>query len=329
MTCSSPLCDNTLTPSALLDRRAIARRSDAGLRELATRAGTRFVPVWRGLNLFKNTDDFQPVYLPHGEAKILLDSGGVCAFLGEHGATAYFSIELPDEEDATAKLVASGAQFRDLRRAMSILNGLDAEVLAHAKALFDWHASHRYCGSCGAPTITKEGGHLLVCSNPHCEKEHFPRTDPAIITVVTNGDRCLLGRHASWPEGNYSTLAGFVEPGETLESAVAREVFEETGIRIKNSTYRASQPWPFPCSIMLGFASQAEDGKEGEEITVDQHELSEAHWFTRDQIKTGLADKTLGLPPNPSIAYRLIEEWYDSAGQGTLAEIFQSNWTVR
>jgi NAD+ diphosphatase len=315
----------TLFPAALIDRRANTRRSSAELAKLAERAGSRFVPVWRGLNLFDGEDAFHPAYLSLREAEALLDGGATPAFLGERDSIAYFSVELPKDEEACAPLTANGACFKDLRGALPTLGGLDAELLAHAKGLFHWHASHRYCGFCGTPTVAKECGHLLLCTNDDCRKQHFPRTDPAIITVVAKDDKCLLGRQAYWPEGAYSTLAGFVEPGETLESAVAREVFEETGVKIAHATYRGSQPWPFPASVMVGFSAEAIS----EEIVLDEEELADARWFTREDIRQGFAAGNLGLPPKSSIAYRLIEQWYDAGGEGALGEVWWDNWTGR
>jgi len=177
-------------------------------------------------------------------------------------------------------------------------------MLAYARGILHWHRQTRFCGVCGSPTELREAGHLRVCTNPACAAHHFPRTDPAVIMLVSRGDRCLLGRKSEWPDGMYSTLAGFVEPGESLENAVAREVMEETGVAISNIRYHSSQPWPFPASLMLGFYATAET----EEINYDPAELEHARWFTRAE----LADGGAGIrhrPRSDSIARRLIETW--------------------
>jgi NAD+ diphosphatase len=157
-------------------------------------------------------------------------------------------------------------------------------------------------------TLPAKSGHVLVCTNPSCRHEQFPRIDPAIIVLVSDGERALLGRQASWPVGRYSTIAGFVEPGESLEDAVAREVFEETGIEVDRIEYHSSQPWPFPASLMLGFTAHAVTT----EVRLRDQELEDARWFTR----AALTSNGALLPPRQSISYRLIEEWFD-AGAGT------------
>jgi NAD+ diphosphatase len=160
---------------------------------------------------------------------------------------------------------------------------------------------------CGAKTVPAKHGHVLVCSDPSCRNEQFPRLDPAIIVLVSDGDSALLGRQASWPLGRYSTIAGFVEPGESLEDAVAREVFEETGIEVQHIEYHSSQPWPFPASLMLGFTAHALTRA----VTLRDQELEDARWFTRAELAANGAT----LPPRLSISYRLIEHWFDQ-GEG-------------
>jgi NAD+ diphosphatase len=186
----------------------------------------------------------------------------------------------------------------------------EAQLLAYARALLIWRARQRHCGVCGAPTLPRSAGHVLVCTNPACQSEFFPRIDPAIIVLVTDGSRALLGRQASWPAGRYSALAGFVEPGEGLEEAVAREVEEETGVRVRSTRYFASQPWPFPASLMLGFHAHASAGS----IQLDG-ELQDARWFELEELR---AAPTILLPPPHTIARRLLEAWFRSrAGQDT------------
>jgi NAD+ diphosphatase len=187
-----------------------------------------------------------------------------------------------------------------------------------------WHQRHRFCGDCGSPTKPRQGGYLRLCTNPQCGQHHFPRSDPAIIVLVEFGNRCLLGRKPSWPEGLYSTIAGFVEPGECIESAVIREVREETGVQVGEIHYQSSQPWPFPSSLMLGFRARAADPT----IQVDQDELQDAQWFTREQIRSGLLERRLHLPTSISVSHRLIEGWYDEGELGALRDIFSENATT-
>jgi NAD+ diphosphatase len=188
---------------------------------------------------------------------------------------------------------------RTLRDLAPLVSQAQGGLLAHAVALLNWHRRHRFCANCGAPSETREAGHLRAC--PVCGAQHHPRTDPVVIMLVTDGDRALLGRQAQWPAGRYSALAGFVEPGESLEEAVAREVREEAGVRVADVRYRSSQPWPFPSSLMLGFAAQWAGG----EPAVRDGELEDVGWFTRTAIVAG----DVRLPPPTAIARRLVDEW--------------------
>ncbi len=195
------------------------------------------------------------------------------------------------------------ASFEELRPLSPLLDGDEAGLLAYARALSIWRARERYCGACGAPTIPERAGHCMRCSSEGCAQEFFPRLYPAIIVLVTDGTRALLGRQATWPPGRYSTIAGFVEPGESLEDAVAREVMEETGVPIEGARYDSSQPWPFPASIMIGFRARALPGSPAR----GRGELEDARWFSREQIRAGAAL----LPPAHSISRRLIGAWMD------------------
>ncbi|MCU1593549.1 MAG: diphosphatase [Frankiales bacterium] len=215
-------------------------------------------------------------------------------YLGAESGQPYFAVRaaLP------RKL---GAQPRSLRDVGALLSDRDAGLLVHAVGLANWHATHPRCPRCGAPTTAIRGGSVRLCTEDG--SEHFPRTDPAMIVLVTDGaDRCVLGRQAIWPVGRYSTLAGFVEPGESAEQAVVREVWEETGIVVTNVAYEASQPWPFPASLMLGF--RATCASDAVPVATDG-ELEDARWFTKDELRDG----TAMLPTPVSIAYKLIMEW--------------------
>ncbi|HEX3843947.1 MAG TPA: NAD(+) diphosphatase [Steroidobacteraceae bacterium] len=196
------------------------------------------------------------------------------------------------------------ASFEELRPLSPLLAGEEAGLLAYARALSIWRVRQRYCGACGAPTVPQRAGHCMRCSRESCAQEFFPRLDPAIIVLVTDGERALLGRQATWPQGRYSTIAGFVEPGESLEDAVAREVLEETGVPVASACYDSSQPWPFPASVMIGFRAQARPGSAARV----SGELEDARWFTREEIRAGGAAL---LPFSHSISHRLIVTWLE------------------
>ena len=220
--------------------------------------------------------------LPEGLELVLLgvDGDGHAVFAADPGD------ELPGER-------------RGLRDLAPVLSQAEGGMVAHAVGLLNWHRRHRFCANCGAHSDAREAGHVRVC--PVCGTQHHPRTDPVVFMLVTDGDRALLGRQAQWPAGRYSALAGFVEPGESLEEAVAREVREEAGVRVADVRYRSSQPWPFPSSLMLGFSAQWAGG----EPAVHDAELEDVGWFTRAAIVGG----DVLLPPPTAIARRLIDEW--------------------
>jgi NAD+ diphosphatase len=219
--------------------------------------------------------------------------------------------EAPEQQTVTEQVAwlaraQPGLRPADLREAAALLSDRDAGLLTHAVALANWHATHTHCPRCGTPTVTVAAGHAQRC--PADGSEHFPRVDPAVIMLVTDpDDRCLLARNRRWPERRVSILAGFVEPGESSEQAVAREVGEETGITVARVRYVGSQPWPMPQSLMLGFRASAAGDLE---IRVDEDEIAEAHWFSRDELRSALASREILLPPPVSIAHRLIESWY-------------------
>jgi NAD+ diphosphatase len=237
--------------------------------------------------------------------------GGTRLLLGRDGdGVVYFGVNaaLPDAAD--------GVRAASLREVGALLGDRDAGLLTHAVALANWHDRHTHCPLDGTPTVPDPGGHSTRC--PADGSEHFPRTDPAVIMLVTDpDDRCLLARNAAWPGQRVSILAGFVDPGESAEQAVIREVAEETGITVTNVRYLASQPWPMPQSLMLGFRA---DAPAGQEIAVDHEELAEAHWYSRDGLRAAVESRELVLPPRVSIARRIIESWYGGP--------LPSTWTV-
>ena len=211
--------------------------------------------------------------------------------------------------------VPAELQPTSLRLAGPSLAAADASLAVHAVGIARWHQKHRFCATCGSPTDIGQAGHVRLC--PSCGAHHFPRTDPAVIMLITDDqDRALLGRQPSWPEGRFSTLAGFVEPGEALDDAVRREVMEEVGVEVGEVRYAGSQPWPFPSSLMLGFFGQAAPGAE---IQVDHDEIAEARWFTRDEVTEMTASTDLLLPPNVSISRALIQDWHGGTIHGKWA----------
>ena len=285
-----------------LDRASGRREDEAWVAAALMRADTLFVPVWRSRNLLRGVAEGRPeaVFLAGEAAELLCLASVPWVFLGLQGPRAVFAADLSAAEPP---LPPEAGSFADLRAVAGVLPAGDAAVLALARGLLHWRRRHHFCGVCGGGCVPVSAGHVMRCTA--CEASHFPRTDPAVIMLVHAGDRALLGHSRRFPSATmYSTLAGFVEPGESLEEAVAREVLEETGVRVGRVHYHSSQPWPFPASIMLGFYAEALS----EEITIDPNELQDARWFVRAQLRDHQAHG-FDLPRADSIARRLIEDW--------------------
>ena len=286
-----------------LDRASLLRRDEGRLTTLLKEATSRFLPIWRSHSLIKESDI---IALPHGEVEELLAKGEPPIFLGLMDGIAHFTFDISEHElEAVPHLTAAG-EFADLRQIGGQLSQADGALLAYGRAMVHWHRTHRFCGVCGKPTLPFQGGHVRRCTNEASPHEVYPRTDPAVIMLVASGDHCLLGRQSSWAPGMFSTLAGFVEPGETPEEAVIREVMEETGVLVGEVRYHSSQPWPFPGSLMVGFFAEAVRA----EPRIDTHELEAADWFSRADIRA-FAERGLSLPRPISIARRLIEDWLE------------------
>ncbi len=293
-----------------LDRADHLRGDEDAMRRILRDPATRFVAVWRSHNLVAANGAEGPrvSWLSGESALALAQQAGEQVFLGLEAATAYVALDFSDHETPHEALALDGlGEFRDLREVGALLPQRDGSILAYARGLMHWHRHHRFCGRCGAPTESRKGGHLRVCTRPACGHEHFPRTDPAVIMLVHDGESCVLGRRPGWPPGLHSTLAGFVEPGESLEEAVAREVLEEAGLEVPlaDIRYNSSQPWPFPASLMLGFHARAERAA----LTVDEEELESAGWYSRKTLLNLGEEDELRLPREDSIARRLIEDW--------------------
>lgn len=280
-----------------IDRCAELRADRDQLAAIAAEA--HILPVWQHRLLAR---DGRAALFRASE--LSLDAGwhGRAVFLGRRGGQYLFALDLA-EDSGPLPAITGGEEFRELRELMTELDADDAALMAYARAMLAWQQRHAYCGHCGNPAVAADAGFVMVCSNPPCAQRSFPRLDPAIIVLAHHQDRCLLGRQASWPEGRFSTIAGFVEPGEGLEDAVRREVAEETNICVGRCHYLASQPWPFPSALMIGFHAEALST----EIRLNDAELAEARWLSREQ----LVAREVTLPPVTSVAYRLIEIWFD------------------
>jgi NAD+ diphosphatase len=291
---------------AALDRVAERRTDGAWLAQrLADPTSRAVVATAEGVLV----NGFAPLLVPLPA----IDGAGEPVLLGVDGEGAVFAV---DPGPAATAALRAGGELRGLRDVAAMAATADAGLLAYAVALLNWHRRHRFCANCGAPTEPAEAGHVRAC--PHCGAVHHPRTDPVVITLVHDGGRVLLGRQAAWPAGRYSALAGFVEPGESLEEAVAREIDEEAGVAVREVRYRSSQPWPFPASLMLGFEAIYAGG--------DPHtrdgELQDVRWVSRAELERaaaedgdgwshpeGASDAELVLPPPLAIARRLVEAW--------------------
>ena len=270
-----------------------------------------FIPVWKLMPfLIKNREGRREAGWVTAELALPLKTPSApTIFLGVNNGIAHFAVDIsPLPDPASSGPLAGLGQFADLRTVAEEIDPGDAAILAQAKSLIDWHQRHGFCANCGAPTVLADAGYKRYCEA--CNTEHFPRTDPVVIMLALHGDKCLLGRQAKWPQGFYSALAGFIEPGETIEEAVARELQEEAGIKIDQVAFHSTQPWPYPSSLMIGCFANALTT----EITLDMHELSDAKWFTREQVRASLGKGSpeLRMPPPLAIAHQLVKTWIES-----------------
>jgi len=309
-----------------LDRLGMERKDPLWVEAQFKAADTRVLPLWRNANFVtqpvtesaEGGGDVPPalLLLDVAAARKLAPDGDMILLGVDRQGETRFALDISHLPTPLDDIGVANAKTGDLRDLASILSHAESAMLAQARALTQWHAGHKYCAKCGGKTESREGGHVRICLNEDCKASHFPRTDPAVIMLVVNGDRCLLARRAGNPQPMYSTLAGFVEPAESLEEAVAREVLEEVGLRVHDVRYQSSQPWPFPAQLMLGFRAETAD----ESFRLQEDEIADARWFTRDDLKRVLAAEKSGEPAlfdgdevrmsRPiSIARRLVEEW--------------------
>ncbi|MGB5560527.1 MAG: NAD(+) diphosphatase [Paracoccaceae bacterium] len=313
------LAETVTFGGSALDRAAHLRADPAGIAALLANPATRALPIWRGKPLFCGTDNAAAAWLPLDSPVFqLADEPPTFLGLGDAGAHFAYDIsgwepqELPDTlgaffdpSEQRHPGLPEDHRFAELRGVMTRLTPRDAELVATARAILGWHESHGFCAKCGAATLVGQAGWQRDC--PACGAHHFPRTDPVVIMLITHGNSVLLGRSPGWPEGMYSLLAGFVEPGETIEAAVRREVFEEAGITVAEVGYLASQPWPFPSSLMLGCSGRATSNQ----ITFDPTEIEEALWVSREQLMEVFAGNHTGIKParKGAIAHFLLRNW--------------------
>jgi len=308
------LAETVTFGGSALDRAAELRGSAQG----QPQAGDQVILLWRGKILVDKAAETPLVRLRLPQP---LTVGAPWVFLGQEAGQRIFAFEIsswsPNDQDLPPEgafndpseqyhpELAEGLRFCELRSYMTALSPRDAELSATAKAMFHWHASHRFCARCGAASDSAQSGWQRVC--PRCLASHFPRTDPVVIMLITSGQNVLLGRSPHWPEGMYSLLAGFVEPGETIEAAVRREVLEESGIRVGSVSYLASQPWAFPNSLMFGCHGEALNT----DITIDPDELQDALWISKAELNDIVAGiRTDILPARAgSIAHFLLQHW--------------------
>ncbi len=283
-----------------LDRADHLRSSADAIAKLRSDPGARYL-AFQELKPVLDTGSGRPRLLWQQEDHMPPDAEPV--FLGLQGQIPHFAFAVPSGEPMPGRAL-------DTRSAAMQMEAADTAIIGQARSLLSWHQNHQHCAVCGGPTTLTKAGYARKCTSDSCNAEHFPRTDPVVIMLIIDGDRCLLGRQPAFPERFFSALAGFIEPGETIEEAVARETWEEAGIRCGRVRYLASQPWPFPSSLMIGCFAEAVSF----DIQIDATELEEARWFTRSEVEAAIAGSgPFLMPPPMAIAHHLIKAWAGSA----------------
>jgi NAD+ diphosphatase len=287
-----------------LDRRSDKRGNIAWVAEQLRRA--RVLPLWQTQVLVTGAPVLKAASIPAGLIGTLAVPGAPLVFLGLDMETPVFALDVSDNLEAPEALKPFG-EFRDLRIASLLLRRHDLAILSQAKGMIEWHSRHGFCARCGTKTVLADAGTKRVC--PLCATEHFPRTDPAVIMLATYGERCLLARNVNWTPDFYSCLAGFMEPGESIEEAVRRELFEEAGVVAGPVRYFASQPWPFPAALMVGCYAECD----GDTLTLDPGEIADAVWYTKDEARALLEGQIEGRrgPIKSAIAWHLIHGWVE------------------
>ena len=289
-----------------LDRLSARRGDSAFIAELLVRPESLFLPVWNGQIFVETVDaNVRLAYVSGADARPFQGDGEHLLFLGMWKETAVFAVDVEGAANPAVSILSDLGEFKDLRGLGTLLSAAEAAIAATAKGVFEWKRRHPYCAMCGARSRAAEAGWKRVC--PACKAEHFPRTDPVVIMLPVVGERCLMGRQAAWPQGMWSALAGFLEPGETIEEACARELEEEAGLVATRVHYHSNQPWPFPNSLMIGLIAEVEDG----EARPDETELEAVRWFTRDEAAALMRGELPGAfcPPPLAIAHQLLKSW--------------------
>lgn len=308
---------NDTTPFSTndLDRlpgaRSDVRRADAVLDS----DSTRFILVNEGRVLL--SDRPSAVFATRAEVRQIIDRPHDPIILGALNGTTYCALDttgLPPEK--LSGMTARG-EFLHLRSRYPLLNEEEVALLGYAVAVTHWQGRTRFCGACGTATEPAMGGNMRRCTDPYCGQTYFPRVDPAVIVLVTRGNACLLSRNKGWVKGRLGCLSGYLEPGESAEGAVIREVAEESGLTVFNVRYFGSQPWPFPASFMLAYQAEAAPG----ELVIAEDELDDARWVTRESLIQSLRAGEFTLPPRRTVAFRLIENWFDTPGGPRLADV--------
>jgi NAD+ diphosphatase len=290
-----------------LDRASERRRDSAWIAEKLAAPDSLGIALWNGKVLVEDAKGggVQIAYLSADMARELSTGAEHLLFMGLWKDTSVFAVDVDADADPVDGPLQGLGRFEDLRAIALTLPPTDAAILATAKQMFEWRRRHRYCAVCGQPSEVAEAGWKRVC--PSCKSEHFPRTDPVVIMLAVKGEKCLLGRQAAWPKGMFSALAGFLEPGETIEEACARELMEEAALRAVRVRYHSTQPWPYPSSLMIGLIAEVEN----EDAAPDQTELDEVRWFTREEAKVLITGALPGTraPGAMAIAFQLIKAW--------------------
>lgn len=295
-----------------LDRADRLRGDSESIEKMLVDPTTRFVVFWKLKPLLTVGEIARTHWVDHDHVKDLLAGDATWVFLGLADDRAHFALDVSELEKPESEGPFAGlGTFVDLLRSAGALHEADAGTLAHGRSLIDWHARHGFCAVCGAETSIRQSGASRHCVNEDCKAQHFPRTDPVVIMLPVFENACLLGRQAFFPKHMYSALAGFVEPGESLEEAVRREVDEEAGVAVGRVFYHSSQPWPFPSSLMIGCHCEALS----DAVDVSGDELEDARWFEKDFVREALAGNkqdALWMPPPFAIAHQLIKAWVEA-----------------
>lgn len=302
-----------------LNRAGHLRNEEGWLSSQISAETALFVPLWRGDALIlpetKAGQGRDVAWLPKQALASFPDNDPVFLGLNRNNAPRFAvdisGLESPGNVSPFDALCRAGGVFENLRTLAMAgdMPGTELAILAQAKGLLAWHGAHGFCARCGNETTIREGGYKRICST--CQAEHFPRTDPVVIMLPCLEDKCLLGRRPEWPDNLFSALAGFMEPGESIEEAVARETMEEAGVSLNSVTYHSTQPWPFPSSLMIGCLAEAESAH----ISVDKKELVEARWFSVAEIKAALdGTASIDIPPPLAIARHLMRAFVEMKG---------------